>query len=216
MKRYKISKAYKQANLLKKEFPEIPMCEIYSLDMKIKKKICAYTPPKLFSDTSNYIYTNIVEHYAVSKDSRKIKRKCNRIANAYLDNQRMYVIQEGWFSVLAYFITITGMVLRLINVENKIGDFANFLMYLFSIFIWLILVSSRRFMSDKAEKFINAFNQNASSLIFVGGCMWYFVLCAFDVKIIATIILICFVLGSVFITLLWYKRNCDECREIGV
>lgn len=194
-----------QAKELLKVFPEIPISMASELDIEIKKKIMAYQPKKINEDTSTYIRTKVIKEYVNSKNSGKIKKKCNKLASEYLENERQWILQENWFCILAYIITIVTMICRVLEINTFLNDIISFCMYFLGVVAWLGLVGSKRFMGKKAEIFLSAFNHHAPSLTMVSSLLFYLVLLT-KKEIAGAVVIGLSVAYCGWITILWYKR----------
>lgn len=189
---------------LMKEFPQINADVAKEIDIMIKTKVLAYESDTVNGDISEELQKEI-KKYTKMKNVKKVKNKCNKLASEYLENNRIWNLQENWYCLLAYFITIATMILRCIDVKTKTNDLISLVMYFAVLGLWIFIVKTKRFMGLKAERFLIAFNNNAPSLIIVSSLLFYSVVCTCRYIWIAVIVLT--FLGCMLLTYLWYKRE---------
>lgn len=189
---------------LMKEFPQINADVAKEIDIMIKTKVLAYESDTVNRDISEELQKEI-KKYTKMKNVKKVKNKCNKLASEYLENNRIWNLQENWYCLLAYFITIATMILRCIDVKTKTNDLISLVMYFAVLGLWIFIVKTKRFMGLKAERFLIAFNNNAPSLIIVSSLLFYSVVCTCRYIWIAVIVLT--FLGCMLLTYLWYKRE---------
>lgn len=71
------------------------------------------------------------------------------------------MLQENWYCLLAYFITIATMILRVKDVKTeKMNDLISLVMYLVALILWIIIVKTKKLMSLRVERFLIAFNHH--------------------------------------------------------
>ena len=106
-----------------------------------------------------------LQQYDFSKKS-EFNDKTNRIVKIYLENDRAFNLQEGWFGIFAYLVTQITIVERIVReITNvNVGDYFYFVMYFLIAVLWLIFVKSKVLMSEKTEYFVSRFNSVVGSL----------------------------------------------------
>ena len=132
---------------LMKEFPQINTDVAKEIDIKIKTKILAYESDTVNRDISEGIQKEI-KKYTKTKNVKKVKNKCNKLASEYLENNRIWNLQENWYCLLAYFITIATMILRCVEVETKMNDLISFAIYFITLILWTLIVRRKEFMTE--------------------------------------------------------------------
>lgn len=113
---------------LMQEFQQINADVAEEIDIKIKTKVLAYESSDFNRDISEEIQKEIKKHTKV-KNLKLIKKKSNKLAKEYLENNRIWILQENWYCLLAYFITIATMILRCVEVDTKMNDIISFGIY---------------------------------------------------------------------------------------
>ena len=191
---------------LMKEFPQINADVAKEIDIMIKTKVLAYESDTVNRDISEELQKEI-KKYTKMKNIKKVKNKCNKLASEYLENNRIWNLQENWYCLLAYFITIATMILRCIDVKTKTNDLISLVMYFAVLGLWIFIVKTKRFMGLKAERFLIAFNNNAPSLIIVSSLLFYSVVCICTCRYIWIAVIVLTFLGCMLLTYLWYKRE---------
>lgn len=191
---------------LMKEFPQINADVAKEIDIMIKTKVLAYESDTVNGDISEELQKEI-KKYTKMKNVKKVKNKCNKLASEYLENNRIWNLQENWYCLLAYFITIATMILRCIDVKTKTNDLISLVMYFAVLGLWIFIVKTKRFMGLKAERFLIAFNNNAPSLIIVSSLLFYSVVCTCTCRYIWIAVIVLTFLGCMLLTYLWYKRE---------
>lgn len=193
---------------LMKEFPQINADVAKEIDIMIKTKVLAYESDTVNRDISEELQKEI-KKYTKMKNVKKVKNKCNKLASEYLENNRIWNLQENWYCLLAYFITIATMILRCIDVKTKTNDLISLVMYFAVLGLWIFIVKTKRFMGLKAERFLIAFNNNAPSLIIVSSLLFYSVVCTCTCtcRYIWIAVIVLTFLGCMLLTYLWYKRE---------
>ena len=191
---------------LMKEFPQINADVAKEIDIMIKTKVLAYESDTVNRDISEELQKEI-KKYTKMKNVKKVKNKCNKLASEYLENNRIWNLQENWYCLLAYFITIATMILRCIDVKTKTNDLISLVMYFAVLGLWIFIVKTKRFMGLKAERFLIAFNNNAPSLIIVSSLLFYSVVCTCTCRYIWIAVIVLTFLGCMLLTYLRYKRE---------
>lgn len=200
-------KQTKTQKRLIKEFPEINDDTAEDIDIKIKTKVLTYQSNNINRDVSEELQEEI-KKYIENKNSKKIKKKCNKLANEYLENNRIWMLQENWYCLLAYFITIATMVLRVIDVKTeKINDLISVIMYLAALILWLIIVKTEKLMNWRVERFLIAFNYHAPSMIFISSLLFYLVVYLYTNRCIWIGVIVLSFFACIWLTCLWYKRE---------
>ena len=190
-----------------KEFPQINTDVAKEIDIKIKTKILAYESDTVNRDISEGIQKEI-KKYTKTKNVKKVKNKCNKLASEYLENNRIWNLQENWYCLLAYFITIATMVLRVIDVKTeKINDLISVIMYLAALILWLIIVKTEKLMNWRVERFLIAFNHHAPSMIFISSLLFYLVVYLYTNRCIWIGVIVLSFFACIWLTCLWYKRE---------
>lgn len=166
-----------------------------------------YQPMQVNEDISKYIQTMAICGYVRGNNSDKIKKKSNKLAAYYLENNKLWILQENWYCLLAYIITIITMIGRVLEVETSLNDKVSCGMYFGALVVWLILVKSKRFMGEEAEKFLKAFNNHAPSMIIISSLLFYLIISICSLKVVWVAVIIISVITCIWITALWYKRQ---------
>lgn len=191
---------------LMQEFPQINADVVEEIDIKIKTKVLTYQSNNVNRDISEEIQKEIKKHLKV-KNLKLIKSKSNKLAKEYLENNKIWILQENWYCLLAYFITIATMILRCIEMKTKTNDWISLIMYFVVLILWIFIVKIKGFMSLKAEKFFTAFNNQAPCMIIISSILFYLVVCVCTCRYIwGAVIVLSFLVGMLF-TYLWYKRE---------
>lgn len=191
---------------LLKEFPEIGVDKATEIDIRMKTEVLMYQSESANKDISILLQAE-VNKYVRSKNEKLISRKCNKLAACYWGNNKEWVLQENWYCLLAYFITIATMILRVMEVNQKQNDWISLILYFVSAAIWIIIVQNKRFMGLKAERFLIAFNHHAPSMIIVNSMVFYITVCSCDYKIVWCAVIALFFTMCVWLTWLWYCRE---------
>lgn len=194
---------------LLKEFPNLELRDVTRIDILIKTKLKIYESCNMNSDISAAIQKEISKSCKY-KNEKKIKKKCNKIAAQYIKNEKIWIVQENWYCILAYLITIVTMILRVIEVEQKVVDVISFAMYTVAMILWLVIVKSEKLMGASAHKFLIAFNNHAPSMIIVSSMVFYLCVCCTTCRWILIAVIVISVILCIDLTLLWYKREMKE------
>lgn len=188
------------------EFQQINADVAEEIDIKIKTKVLAYESSDFNRDISEEIQKEIKKHTKV-KNLKLIKKKSNKLAKEYLENNRIWILQENWYCLLAYFITIATMILRCVEVETKMNDIISFGIYFITLILWTLIVKRKEFMSSKMERFFIAFNNQAPCIIVISSILFYLVVCVCTCRYIWVAVIVLSFLGCMLFTYLWYKRE---------
>lgn len=191
---------------LMQEFQQINADVAEEIDIKIKTKVLAYESSDFNRDISEEIQKEIKKHAKV-KNLKLIKKKSNKLAKEYLENNRIWILQENWYCLLAYFITIATMILRCVEVKTKMNDIIYFGIYFITLILWTLIVKRKEFMSSKMERFFIAFNNQASCIIVISSILFYLVVCVCTCRYIWVAVIVLSFLGCMLFTYLWYKRE---------
>lgn len=193
-------------------FPEIPIEKANKIDIEIKKRILVYQSSKINDDIAEFIREEAIKDYIYSKNKDKIKKKSNKLAAIYLENNRQWMMQENWFCILAYIITIVTMICRILEINTNINDNISIIMYFISLVIWIGIVKSKPLMGKKAELFLDVFNQNMPIMIIISSMAFYIAVCVCPCKIVWILIILLFVCLSMRNVIHWYKMELDACK----
>jgi hypothetical protein len=118
------------------------------------------------------------------------------------------MLQENWYCLLAYFITIATMILRVKDVKTeKMNDLISLVMYLVALILWIIIVKTKKLMSLRVERFLIAFNHHAPSMIVISSLLFYLVVCLCTNRCIWIGVIVLSFLVCIWLTCLWYKRE---------
>ena len=79
---------------LMQEFQQINADVAEEIDIKIKTKVLAYESSDFNRDISEEIQKEIKKHTKV-KNLKLIKKKSNKLAKEYLENNRIWILQEN-------------------------------------------------------------------------------------------------------------------------
>lgn len=191
---------------LMQEFPQINADVAEEIDIKIETKVLAYQSNNVNRDISEEIQEEIKKHIKV-KNLKLIKSKSNKLANEYLENNKIWILQENWYCLLAYFITIATMILRCIEMKTKTNDWISLIMYFVALILWIFIVKIKEFMSLKVERFFIAFNNQAPCMIIISSILFYLVVCVCTCRYIWVAVIVLSFLGCMLFTYLWYKRE---------
>lgn len=161
-----------QAKYIKKEFPVITDRDIDTIDIMVKQKIKDCDVPNMFNDVAEYIEKMIKQYYQ-TENCKKVRRKARKIAQKYLENDRTFKLQESWYGVLAYFLTLVNMVQRVVNLDTEINDIFSLGIYLVAIFVWTIIAKNKYLMGKEVEFFVNQFNSVSASMAIISLVFFY-------------------------------------------
>jgi FlaA1/EpsC-like NDP-sugar epimerase len=118
------------------------------------------------------------------------------------------MLQENWYCLLVYFITIATMILRVKDVKTeKMNDLISLVMYLVALILWIIIVKTKKLMSLRVERFLIAFNHHAPSMIVISSLLFYLVVCLCTNRCIWIGVIVLSFLVCIWLTCLWYKRE---------
>lgn len=198
-----------QAKKLIKYFPDVPIEEAKKIDIEIKQKILGYESQCINEDVAKFIQDK-VQGYTKSKD--RIKKKSRKIAALYLENNRIWGLQEGWFCLIAYIITVITMIFRVIEIDNVLNDILSFSMYLVALIVWIIIIQSKKMMDKRAEIFLKAFNHHAPSLIIFNLLIFYLAVLRCSNKIYWILVIVVFLIMMTGLTLICYRRLKKELK----
>ena len=105
-------------------------------------------------------------------------------------------------------IMIATMICRVLQLATKNNDIVTFIVYLAVSVIWCCIVGCEKLMDEKAEKFLDAFNHQAPSLVIIVSIIFYVWMSFCPAKALGGS---CIVVGSIseglFFTLFWYYRS---------
>lgn len=192
---------------ISKEFPDIGKENVAKIDCNIKSRITLQINELTNDDISKVVKEEIANYYTC-KNLRKLTKKSRRIAGCYKDNGRVWLLQENWFCLLAYLIMVATMVCRVLELETRCNDITSFIIYMVAAVIWCCIVGCEKLMDEKAEKFLDAFNHQAPSLVIFVSIIFYMWMSFFPAKALGGS---CIVVGSIilclFFTLFWYYRS---------
>ena len=169
-------------------------------------KVLAYQSNNVNRDISEEIQKEIKKHIKV-KNLKLIKSKSNKLANEYLETNKIWILQENWYCLLAYFITIATMILRCIEMKTKTNDWISLIMYFVTLILWIFIVKIKEFMSLKAERFFIAFNNQAPCMIIISSILFYLVVCVCTCRYIWGAVIVLAFFECILFTYLWYKRE---------
>ena len=191
---------------LMKEFPEIKEDVAESIDIKIKAKVLTYRSDNVNKDVS-VVLREEIKKCVKTKNIGKISKKCNKLASEYLENNSIWFLQENWYCLLAYFVTLATMFLRVVEVKTEMNDLISFVMYFVAALLWLIIVQTKRLMGLKAASFLVAFNHHAPSIIIVSSLLFYMAVCLCAYKIVWIAVIVLSFVACMWLTCWWYKRE---------
>lgn len=192
----KMSKLSTQAEQIAKSFPELKTADIQACDNLIKSKIVGYTNPKMF-DMVAKLLVNEIEPKLSTSNHKKVMKKCKNLAEVYLKNDEQFLLQENWFCLLAYFISIVAMICRVLNLNTQTNDWISFGAYFAALVIWLFIVKVKNLMSRKMLHFLNCFNRCAPSMTIISNLVFYaFLLAEFGIALLGVV-----TVGSLVITM---------------
>lgn len=192
---------------LLKAFPEIDIEVSEKIDKNIKRTIIKYQSENINKDISNNIYQEI-HPYINNTNRKKTSKKCNKLAAQYIENHRIWMLQENWYCVLTYLLTVATMILRVIEIDQRTNDWVTFDGYFVAVLFWLIIIKSKKLMGKEVEEFLTAFNNHAPFLTIVNLFLFYFVVCVYPFK--KNLWVITIVLPFVFciwLTWHWYRKR---------
>lgn len=195
-----------QTEKLRECFPEISEEEAKEMDLKIKAKIHAYESSHINEEISEYIREQVIKDCIKTKNVRRVKRKCNKLASYYIQASKMWILQENWFCILTYLISIVLQICCVMEIDTALNDMVTFFANLLAIVIWLCLVKSKKFMNQSAELFLNAFNQAAPSIIIFCSLLFYIPIGITNITIYRISVIILSTLFCFCMTILWFKR----------
>ena len=194
---------------LMEEFPEIKADVAENIDIKTKTKILIYQSDNVNRDVSIALQEEI-KKCVKTKNFGKIRKKCNKLASEYLENNRVWILQENWYCLLAYFVSIATMILRVLEVKTKTNDWISFVMYFVALLLWIIIVQIKRLMGLKAYRFLVAFNHHAPSVIIVNSFLFYMAVCLCNYRSVWIAVIVLSFVVCMWLTCLWYKRENEK------
>lgn len=161
---------------MKKAFPELDSMTVKKINEAVLDKVRYYEPENKMEEVSIFLQCQLGEHVK-SKNTRKIRKVCNRLARSYWKNNRRCNLQESWFGLLAYLISIPAMITRILDVQTRTNDWVTLGMYVAITMIWLALDKFHGSMGEKVERFLTAFNHHISSWTVVSALIFYTAVC---------------------------------------
>jgi hypothetical protein len=188
-----------QMDMLLRTLPRISEDEARNIDRWLKDKLSSQTNGNLLDELTEELIKKMVP-YVKSKVSTKDKKRCKKVVAYYMNNEDQYTLQENWFCLLAYLISLCVMIFRILDVSTKCNDFLSLFTFMGALIIWLVLVKFKCSMSDKAKLWLNSFNRFAPSMTIVGSLLFYSFICYNFFKPAKTWILVIIVLGSFVVT----------------
>lgn len=194
---------------LMEEFPEINADVAENIDIKTKAKVLTYQSDNDNRDVSIVLQEEI-KKCVKTKNFGKISKKCNKLASEYLENNRVWILQENWYCLLAYFVSIATMILRVLEVKTKTNDCISFVLYFVALLLWILIVQIKRLMGLKADRFLVAFNHHAPSVIIVSSLLFYIVVCLCDYRSVWIAVIVLSFVACMWLTCLWYKRENEK------
>lgn len=197
-----------QAKSLYNEFPNLSESDIRSIDNKIKKKIDTMSNTKEYMEISKFIQDEVSNLYKnkQSINAKKIKKKANRLALMYIENSRVFSLQESWYALLAFFIAIANMIQRIVNFDIKKNDKLSFHIYFFTMIIWLLIVTSKKMMGNNVKCFVDIFNRASSSMAVISLNAFYLAILMTDCIAVWIIIIIVSVIITVGLAIADYVK----------
>lgn len=117
------------------------------------------------------------------------------------------MLQENWYCLLSYLITVATMVLRLFDITPQVNDWITFIGYFIVLFTWIVIVQTKELMGEKAENFLAAFNNHAPSITILSMIIFYLVVCTCSLKIVWFMAIILPFVACVWFTWYWYKNG---------
>ena len=197
----------KTQKIILKEFPIISITDVENIDYNIKSRTSLKTIPLTNKDYSKVVREEITD-YCNCANADKFRKKCNRIAACYKANGSVWLLQENWFCLLAYLTMIATMICRVLELETRCNDITSFIIYMVAAAIWCCIVGCEKLMGEKAEKFLDAFNHQAPSLVIIVSIIFYMWMSFAPAKSFGGS---CIIVGSIvaclFFTLHWYYRS---------
>lgn len=192
---------------LMEEFPEINADVAENIDIKTKAKVLTYQLDNVNRDVSIVLQEEI-KKCVKTKNFGKISKKCNKLANEYLENNRIWILQENWYCLLAYFVTIATMILRVFEVKTETNDL---ICYVFChVTVMVIIVQTKRLMGLKADRVLVAFNHHAPSVIIVSSLLFYMAVCLCDYRSVWIAVIVLSFVACMWPACLWYKRENEK------
>lgn len=162
---------------IKKAFPELDIMTVRKINEEALNKVRYYEAENKVEELSIFLQSKIGECIR-SKNVRKIRKVCNGLARLYWENNRRYTLQESWFGLLAYLISIPAMVTRILDVQTRINDWLTLGMYAAIMMVWFLLDKFHGYMGERTERFLTAFNHHISSWTVVSVLIFYTAVCA--------------------------------------
>lgn len=204
-----------QANEVKHEFPTMSDKELQNVDLLIKQKINDYNVTDAFGDISVYIEEQLSKRVE-SKNSKKIRKKSRKLTKVYLENERVFKLQEGWYCVLAYLLTIANMIQRVININTKMNDIISLGLYLGAMIIWSVIVGTKNLMGEAIEGVIDQFNSASAFMTIISLAIFYLTVILTTNTYIWIGVIVASVALIVYLTYAGRKRRKKYLREKGI
>ncbi len=137
-----------------KMFPELNQADIQACDVLVKSTIMGYTNPEIDEVITELLVRELAPK--LKADTHDIiRKKCKKLAHIYLENDNQFVLQENWFCMLAYFISIDAMICRIANLNSCVNDWISFLSFFVALIVWQGIVKIKPLMSGNAYHFLN-------------------------------------------------------------
>lgn len=179
------------------------------IDKNIKTYIAHYESANINEDVSLFIKLQLKKEGIIADDSRRINKKCRKLASIYMDNDDLWMYGENWFCVLAYVVTIGCLAARILQ-EYAIkisNDVLMMGMSLAALIVW-IFINSNRSRKSRTKVMLNLFNRYSPSLIMVTNVIFYYMV----LSKWSRVLLILMLAGSILamIVLLKYKYQMYE------
>lgn len=186
----------KEEKQIKKSFPELETTKIREFHKVIKSDIVSYTNDNLIDMVTNRLVEKIMPCLNTSNHD-KVKKKCKKLVATYWEYNKQDLLQENWFCLLAYCISIATMICRILEMNTKNNDLASFIFCFVALLIWIAIVNTKKMMNNKVSHFLECFNRCAPSMTIISNTIFYFIL----LRELENVLLCVVTAGSLVITM---------------
>lgn len=187
-----------QARFIKRVFSELTEDQVEKYDAFIKSRIISCSNAEIVKDiTKDFVV--MIEPNLLDTDHQIVENKCRRIVNSYMLDDRLFILQENWFCLLAFLIAIVSMICRIVEFSTEINDKTAYTSYFIALIIWFCFVTTKRFMNETTYLFLSCFNRCAPLITIIMGAVFYkCILCSFPEWVLWLIPSISLVMTFVF------------------
>lgn len=180
------------------------------IDSKIKTEVSSLKQNACIDLYQDQDLFRIIRGVVLSEDDRNIKKIQKQIVEYYLENDNQLELQENWFCLFAYILSIILMVLRIIEVKPKTNDVASLALYVGLMVIWIPVANSKCMMNKNVGLWLSSFNRCAPSITFIGGTMFYLTVVSGLSQTLLIIIVVLSVIITSYLTITLHRKAKKE------